>query len=430
MSNIPGALQSSGSTRRRSKRLSNCGGDVDMPDTQDYSGTRSALGDISSAHNSHRSLYSGQGESKFRKTDLDKNGICTRARARQQPPTSIPEVAIKFEPGTNTAVSVKPSISPKTFMDDASDAESSPGSTMSSGMKTEELSRPEAPPARPAPVMWKGQVGQAYQYADEIYQNLLINETKFRPRLDYMETVQTDITHTMRSILVDWLVEVGEEYKLSPQTLWLTISYIDSSLSLIVVNRNKLQLLGITCMLIAAKYEEIYPPTIDDFVYISDSTYTKQQVLNMESLLLTSLNFRLSAATPWEFARRFCGAANLCERTTMLSHFITEMFVLEPGYLKHQPSIVAASSVCLALLTTNQTPWTEELALASGYTADRLVDCVRELHTVYLKAMKEPQTLKAVREKYKESKRCCVASIPQKEVLFINGIRLQPNSTS
>ena len=82
----------------------------------------------------------------------------------------------------------------------------------------------------------------------------------------------------MRAILVDWLVEVAEEYRLHPQTLHVAVSYIDRFLSEMSVQRGKLQLVGVTCMLLAAKFEEIYPPAVDEFVYITDNTYTRDQV--------------------------------------------------------------------------------------------------------------------------------------------------------
>ena len=89
---------------------------------------------------------------------------------------------------------------------------------------------------------------------------------------------QVDINHSMRSILVDWLVEVAEEYKLLPQTLYLTVNYIDRFLSVMSVRREKLQLVGTACMLIASKFEEIYPPEVSEFVYITDDTYPAKQV--------------------------------------------------------------------------------------------------------------------------------------------------------
>ena len=99
-------------------------------------------------------------------------------------------------------------------------------------------------------------------------------------------TKQPDISHSMRSILVDWLVEVAEEYKLQTETLYLAVAYIDRFLSYMSVQRSKLQLVGTACMFIAAKYEEIYPPDVGEFVYITDDTYNKRQVLKVWPLTL------------------------------------------------------------------------------------------------------------------------------------------------
>ena len=92
---------------------------------------------------------------------------------------------------------------------------------------------------------------------------------------------QPDITCGMRAILVDWLVEVADEFQLDPQTLFLSVAYIDFYLSLISVTRSKLQLVGTTCMYLAAKLEEMCPPEIGQFAYITDNTYSKKQVYNL-----------------------------------------------------------------------------------------------------------------------------------------------------
>lgn len=140
---------------------------------------------------------------------------------------------------------------------------------------------------------------------------------KFRPKPEYMRR-QRDITNSMRWILVDWLVEVAEEYKLSMQTLQVTVSYIDRFLSDMHVQRTKLQLVGVTCMLLAAKYEEIYPPAIEEFVYITDNTYSRDQVrsnflfcsltpeiLKMEHVVLNALRFDMGSATPLTFLEQY-----------------------------------------------------------------------------------------------------------------------------
>lgn len=78
-----------------------------------------------------------------------------------------------------------------------------------------------------------------------------------------METLQPDVMPPMRAILVDWLVEVSQEYKLHSETLFQTVGLVDRYLSVTPVTRNHLQLVGVSCMLLASKYEEIYSPQVE-----------------------------------------------------------------------------------------------------------------------------------------------------------------------
>ena len=91
-------------------------------------------------------------------------------------------------------------------------------------------------------------------YASDIYDYLhkMEVEAKRRPLPDYLDKVQRDVSANMRGVLVDWLVEVAEEYKLGSDTVYLSISYIDRFLSLNAVTRQRLQLLGVSSMLIAS----------------------------------------------------------------------------------------------------------------------------------------------------------------------------------
>lgn len=86
----------------------------------------------------------------------------------------------------------------------------------------------------------------------------------------------------MRAILVDWIIEVHLKFKLLPETLFITVSLIDRYLEQVQIKRTNLQLVGVTAMLIASKYEEIYAPEVKDFVYITDNAYTKDEILQME----------------------------------------------------------------------------------------------------------------------------------------------------
>ncbi|XP_062483592.1 cyclin-A2 isoform X2 [Pezoporus occidentalis] len=150
----------------------------------------------------------------------------------------------------------------------------------------------------------KTNVNNMPDYISDIHAYLREMEVKCKPKMGYMKK-QPDITNNMRAILVDWLVEVGEEYKLQNETLHLAVNYIDRFLSSMSVLRGKLQLVGTAAMLLASKFEEIYPPEVAEFVYITDDTYTKKQVLRMEHLILKVLSFDLAAPTINQFLTQY-----------------------------------------------------------------------------------------------------------------------------
>ncbi|KAJ4851282.1 putative cyclin-A3-1 [Turnera subulata] len=254
-------------------------------------------------------------------------------------------------------------------------------------------------------------------YASEINQYLrdMEVEPKRRPLADYIEKVQKDVTPNMRGILVDWLVEVAEEYKLVADSLYLTVSYIDRFLSMNVLNRQKLQLLGVSSMLIASKYEEITPPNVEDFCYITDNTYTKEEVVKMEADILKSLKFELGSPTTKTFLRRFTSVAqenfkksNL--QLEFLGYYLAELSLLDYNCIKFLPSMVAASVVFLArfMLDSKAHPWNSALQLYTGYKPLDLKECVLILHDLYLS--RRGGGLQAIREKYKQHKFKYVAS--------------------
>ena len=109
----------------------------------------------------------------------------------------------------------------------------------------------------------------------------------------YMINCQRDINEKMRSILIDWLVDVHLKFKLNEETFFLTVNLIDRYLEKSVIPRTKLQLVGVAAMFMACKYEEIFSPELKDFVYVCDKAYTKEEILEMESLILTEINFEM-----------------------------------------------------------------------------------------------------------------------------------------
>ncbi|KAL0853963.1 hypothetical protein Bca101_059115 [Brassica carinata] len=261
-------------------------------------------------------------------------------------------------------------------------------------------------------------------FACDIYKHLRAAETKKRPATDFMERVQKDVNSTMRGILVDWLVEVSEEYRLVPETLYLTVNYIDRYLSGNLISRQKLQLLGVACMMIAAKYEEICAPQVEEFCYITDNTYLKDEVLDMESAVLNYLKFEMSAPTTKCFLRRFVRAAHGVHEAPLMqlecmASYIAELSLLEYTMLSHPPSLVAASAIFLAkyILDPTRRPWNSTLQHYTQYRAMELRGCVKDLQRLSSNA--HVSTLPAVREKYSQhkykfvAKKFCPSIIPQ-----------------
>ncbi|XP_056592924.1 cyclin-A1 [Triplophysa dalaica] len=253
------------------------------------------------------------------------------------------------------------------------------------------------------------------EYAEDIHRYLRECEIKYRPKPSYMRK-QPDITNCMRVILVDWLVEVGEEYKLCSETLFLAVNYLDRFLSCMSVLRGKLQLVGTAAILLAAKYEEVYPPELAEFVYITDDTYTKKQVLRMEQHLLRVLAFDMTAPTVLQLLMQYTLEEHICARTTNLALYLSELSLLEVDpFVQYLPSKIAAAAYCLANYTLNGALWPENLYAFTGYSLTVIGPCLKELHKLHISAASRPQ--RAIQEKFKSSKYCGVSLLKPVGVL-------------
>jgi hypothetical protein len=114
------------------------------------------------------------------------------------------------------------------------------------------------------------------------------------PNPNYMDS-QTEIEWPMRSTLIDWLLQVHMRYHMLPETLWITINLVDRFLSNRIVSLVKLQLVGITAMFVAAKYEEIMAPSVDEFVYMTENNYSREEILKGERIILAVSFLRLAS---------------------------------------------------------------------------------------------------------------------------------------
>lgn len=140
------------------------------------------------------------------------------------------------------------------------------------------------------------------EYVKDIYAYLrqLEEEQSVRPK--YL--LGREVTGNMRAILIDWLIQVQMKFRLLQETMYMTVSIIDRFMQDSCVPKKMLQLVGVTAMFIASKYEEMYPPEIGDFAFVTNNTYTKHQIRQMEMKILRVLNFSLGRPLPLHFLRR------------------------------------------------------------------------------------------------------------------------------
>lgn len=154
---------------------------------------------------------------------------------------------------------------------------------------------------------------------------------------------QTEFTWHEREILVDWLIQVHLLYHMLPETLWITINIADRFLARRAVSLNKLQLVGVTAMFIAAKYEEILAPPVSEFASITDNGYSADEILKGERIVLQQLAFKISHyCTPYSWLRRISTADDFDIETRTLSKFLAEVTLLERRFLRYNLSRVAA----------------------------------------------------------------------------------------
>ena len=218
------------------------------------------------------------------------------------------------------------------------------------------------------------------EYAEEIYEFLKREESG--PEYGYMKS-QKDINEKMRAILIDWLIEVHLKFKLLPETLFLTVNLIDRYLMTTSVERQKLQLVGVTAMLIASKYEEIYAPEVRDFVYITDQAYSKQDVLAMELKMLQALDFGITTVSSYRFLERYAKLVKLSSFAFNLSRYLIEMALIEYRMLKYSPSNLASSAIYLTLkIMRKEKPWPQIIEKAAKFEEKEVRPCAKDMCTL------------------------------------------------
>ena len=250
---------------------------------------------------------------------------------------------------------------------------------------------------------------QAAEYINDILAWYRKAEAREVISATYMKD-QNDVNEKMRAILIDWLVEVHLKFKLMPETLHLTVNVIDRFLAKKQVTRKNLQLVGVTAMLVASKYEEIWAPEVRDFVYISDKAYSRDQILNTEKMMLNTLKFNMTVPTAYHFMNRFLKAAKADKRMEQTAFYLLELAMPNYDFVKYPSSLMAASALRAAQLTLQRGSWNTARQKHSQYSEAQMSECIQNIVSEQAKAPNS--SLHAVTKKYSSSKYGEVAKLP------------------
>lgn len=209
--------------------------------------------------------------------------------------------------------------------------------------------------------------------ANEIFCNLFDSEPSMMADPGYADDTQHEITWRMRDILTDWIVELHHLFGLTSETLFLAVNIVDRFLSVRTIAMGKLQLVGVTALFIAAKVEEVFCPSIQDFLKETKDAVTEDELLKAEQFVLESLKFDVCHSHPMNFLRRLCIEEETCDdHTRSMAKFFMEASAMDHHFIGVRPSKVAAASLWLARKMLAKGKWTPELVALSGYSGNDL----------------------------------------------------------
>ena len=223
---------------------------------------------------------------------------------------------------------------------------------------------------------------RAKEYLDEIYIFLKSREETSISKENYMTLIQTDINEKMRTILINWLIEVHFKFRLLNETLFLCINIIDRYLSQKDINRKYLQLLGITALFISCKYEEIYAPHAKDLIYMTDNAYKLEEMIKMENEILSVIKFELTIPTSLNFLKIYGTLLNLDEKNFFRCYYLNELSLINYNLCKFYPSLIAC--VCLFINLKSDKNFfkgynEQKMFKITGYNKQDIVICLEEM---------------------------------------------------
>ena len=241
------------------------------------------------------------------------------------------------------------------------------------------------------------------EYSRDILCNYYENESSLDPNFLLK---QAEMSYKHRAILIDWIHSTHKRFKLQNDTLFLAVNILDRYISMRSVRLTQIQLLGLTVLFLASKYEEIYAPELSELLKTVDSVFLKEQVVCLEKDILSSLGFYVSAPTSFKFFIRYSEIFGLAENLNSFGMYLLELS-FDHKIVVFKPSVVAASAVVLTHVLFHKDI---DCKFRQNIAVDNDVkNCLNEIIRVLEFARENP--LKSVWDKYSKRRNHCVSSL-------------------
>jgi cyclin B len=239
----------------------------------------------------------------------------------------------------------------------------------------------------------------------------IVDESKYQPTINTI-TEQTELNISIRVTLMNWLIEVSDSFGLSSDTLYLAVNMIDRFTSLKPIKKSKYQLVAITSLWIASKYEDVYVTRLNKFVWICDKAYLRSELIDMELLILETLNFNLTITSRITILNYYLEKLELDPNIVYASYYISELAMMDVNIYQFKSSKIAISSIYLSLklfcnIKTSHNDCIKKMFDYTRYEKIDLIDCI----TLLLNLLKISSTkYKELFEKYENLKRNNIAT--------------------
>ena len=210
------------------------------------------------------------------------------------------------------------------------------------------------------------------EYDDSIMKNLFLEEVKNRPNYIQLKSVLSQKDILTRFNAINFIIALSETFNLRQETIYLAINLYDRCIQKFM-DYNPIKTFVLSCIFVSSKYEEIYPPLLEEYFEILP--FSKSEMFKLENMILSITNFKLHICSPYLFLSKFFHSNSQYESKEIfyLAQFILDLSTISLDFCSFKPSFQAVICLYIARFLFNRKKygnklWTAENEFNTGYS--------------------------------------------------------------